>query len=119
MSDSYVHLVGHVGRDADYTPNITGKVEFSMATNRRVKNQETGAYDDAPTWWRISVWGKEAEWAKTVATRGKKVLVHGECYLREYEHNGKPRASLEVNARRVKPLDKRDAAPESADPIPF
>ena len=44
-----VILIGHLGRDAEtkFTPNGVAVTRFSVATNRRWKDQQTGEWKDA------------------------------------------------------------------------
>ena len=43
-----VILLGHLGKDAEtkFTPNGTARTTFSLATNRRWKDQATGEWKD-------------------------------------------------------------------------
>ncbi|MCB8969062.1 MAG: single-stranded DNA-binding protein [Chloroflexota bacterium] len=72
-------LVGNLGRDPEmrYMPDGTAVTSFSMATNRRWTDRASGQPVDETTWFRVSVWGRQAETANQYLSRGRKVLVEG------------------------------------------
>jgi single-strand DNA-binding protein len=82
---------------------------FSVACNRRWNDRATGEQQEEVTWYRISVWGRQAEAANQYLSRGRQVLVEGR--LRPDPKTGGPRlwtrndgsvgASFEVVADRV------------------
>ena len=78
-------LIGHLGNTPDtrYTAKGDPVTSFSVATSRRYG--ET----DETTWFRVSVWGKQAESCNQYLHKGSKVLVEGR--LRPDE-NGNPKA---------------------------
>ena len=72
-------VVGNVGRDPEmrYMADGTAVTNFSIATNRRWNDRQTGQPVDETTWFRVSVWGRRAEVANQYLTKGSKVLVEG------------------------------------------
>ncbi|GAB4282229.1 MAG: single-stranded DNA-binding protein [Candidatus Promineifilaceae bacterium] len=111
-------LIGNLGRDPEmrYMPDGTAVTSFSIATNRRWTDRSTGQPVDETTWFRISVWGRQAETTNQYLSRGKKVLVEGT--LTPDRNTGGPRlwtaqdgtvrASFEVRADTVRFLSGRD-----------
>lgn len=109
-------IVGNLGRDPEmrYTPSGQAVTNFSMATNRRYTDSN-GQQVDETTWFRISVWGNQAEAVNQYLQQGSRVLVEG--ILRPDPETGGPRiwtrndgtpgASFEVTARRVVFLSTR------------
>ncbi len=111
-------LVGNLGRDPEmrYTPNGTPVTSFSVATNRKYTASD-GQLRDETLWFRISVWGKQAETCNQYLGKGQKVLVEGTLIGDEnggpriwVGQDGKPRASFEVRAQTVRFLSRRDEA---------
>src|SRR5512143_2396519 len=109
-------LVGNLGRDPEmrYTPNGTPVTSFSVATNRKYTASD-GQIKDETLWFRISVWGKQAETCNQYLTKGQKVLVEGSLVGDESGgpriwtgQDGKPRASFEVRAQTVRFLGRRE-----------
>jgi len=69
-------LVGNLGRDPEmrYTPNGAAVTSFSVATSRRYAAAD-GTMKEETTWFRVSVWGKQAEACNQYLSKGAKVLV--------------------------------------------
>ncbi len=100
MSFNKIILVGNLGRDPElrYTAQGTPVCSFSMATNERRKDK-TGEMQDQTTWFRVTLWGRQAETASQYLTKGRPVYIEGRLRVEEYtDRDGKPRHSLEVNA---------------------
>lgn len=100
MSFNKVILVGNLGRDPElrYTPQGTPVCSFSMATNEKRKDK-TGEMQDQTTWFRITLWGRQAETASQYLTKGRPVYIEGRLRVEEWtDRDGKPRHTLEVHA---------------------
>ena len=99
MSFNKVILVGNLGRDPElrYTPQGTPVCSFSLATNERRRDPKTGENNDVTTWFRVTLWRRQAEVASQYLTRGKPVYIEGRLRVEEYtDRDGKLRHSLEV-----------------------
>lgn len=106
-----VFLNGNLGGDPElrYTPGGVPVTNFSMATNEYWTDQE-GQRQERTTWWRITVWGKQAETVNEQLRKGIQVFVEGRMDPDPETGNprlwtgrdGQARASYEVVARRVK-----------------
>ena len=139
MSFNKVILVGNLGRDPElrYTPQGTPVCSFSMATNERRKDK-TGEMQDHTTWFRVTLWGRQAETASQYLTKGRPVYIEGRLRVEEWtDRDGKQRHTLEVHATDMQfigggrgaeepPMEKAasaGAATEHAEPaeddIPF
>jgi single-strand DNA-binding protein len=100
MSFNKVILVGNLGRDPElrYTPQGTPVCSFTMATNERRKDK-TGEMQDQTTWFRVTLWGRQAETAAQYLTKGRPVYIEGRLRVEEWtDRDGKPRHTLEVSA---------------------
>ena len=66
-------IVGNLGNDPEmkYLPNGTAVTSFSVATSRKWNDTEE------TTWFRVSVWGKQAETCNQYLAKGRKVLIEG------------------------------------------
>ena len=101
MSFNKIILVGNLGRDPElrYTPQGTPVCSFSLATNEKRKDKNTGENNDITTWFRVTLWGRQAETASQYLSRGRPVYIEGRLRVEEYvDRDGKPRQSLEVTA---------------------
>jgi single-strand DNA-binding protein len=69
-----------------------------MATTERRKDR-SGESQDITTWFKVTLWGRQAETASQYLVKGKAVYIEGRLRVEEYtDREGKPRQSLEVNA---------------------
>ena len=97
-----VILIGHLGRDAEtkFTPGGAAVTRFSVATNRRWKDQQSGEWKDETDWTNVVLW--KAENLANYLTKGKQVYVEGRIQTRSYEDkDGKKVYSTEVIAEEV------------------
>ena|SRR2546423_14051332 len=100
MSFNKVILVGNLGRDPElrYTPQGTPVCSFTMATNERRKDR-AGETQDLTTWFKVTLWGRQAETASQYLTKGKPVYIEGRLRVEEWtDRDGRQRYTLEVNA---------------------
>jgi len=107
MSFNKIIVIGNLGRDPEmrFTPQGTPVCSFTMASNERRKDK-AGEPQDVTTWFRVTVWGKQAETASKYLTKGRQVYVEGRLHVEEWtDRDGKPRHTLEVNATDVRFLD--------------
>ena len=114
----------HLGQDPEmrYMPDGTAVANFSVASNRRWTDNATGQPRDETTWFRVSVWRKQAETVNQYLSTGSKVLIEGR--LRPDPASGNPRtftrhdgtvgASYEVTADVVRFLSSREENGSSA-----
>lgn len=101
-------LIGHLGKDPEmkYLPSGEGVATFSLATSRKVKEEEI------TTWWRCTVWGKPADVVQQYVTKGDPIQVSGEPMLRPYtDRDGVGRVSLELTVHRFTLLGSRKDTP--------
>jgi single-strand DNA-binding protein len=97
-----VILIGHLGRDAEtaFTASQTAVTKFSVATNRRWKDQQTGDWKEETNWTNIVLWRSEN--LAQYLTKGKQVYVEGRIQTRSYEDkDGKKVYATEVVAEDV------------------
>src|ERR1700730_9799476 len=134
MSFNKITLVGNLGRDPElrYTPQGTPVCSFSLATNERRKDRNTGETNDITPCFRVTLWGRQAETASQYLTRGRPVYIEGRLRVEEWtDRDGKPRHTLEVHATDMQfigggrgegapPMEKAAAAaggpPEHSEP---
>ncbi|HEX8141002.1 MAG TPA: single-stranded DNA-binding protein [Pyrinomonadaceae bacterium] len=112
MSFNKIIVVGNLGRDPEmrYTPQGTPVCTFSLASNERRKTS-AGEQQDITTWFRVTVWGKQAETVSKYLSKGRSVYVEGRLHVEEWtDKEGKPRHTLEVNASDVHFIDGANAA---------
>jgi len=107
-------VVGNLGRDPEmrYTPSGQAVTNFSIASTRRYSDR-SGEQREETIWFRVSVWGKQAESCNQYLSRGRQVLVEGRL---NPDDNGNPRtfqrqdgstgSSFEITAQTVRFLSR-------------
>ena len=131
-------IVGFLGRDPElrYMPSGQAVTNMSAATNRKWTNN-SGEKVDETTWFRVSVWGAQAEACNQYLKQGSKVMVEGR--LRPDPNTGGPilfsrndgtaGANFEITAQFVLFLSSKNESPAQSmadevygvneDDIPF
>lgn len=106
-------VAGNVGKDAEmrYTPAGQAVTSFSVAANRKYTGAN-GEKVEETIWFRVTTWGKTAEFCNQYVKKGAKVLVEGR--LTPDKATGGPKvwtkqdgtagASFEVNAQTIQLL---------------
>jgi single-strand DNA-binding protein len=97
-----VILIGHLGRDAEtrFTPAGIAVTSFSVATNRRWKDQQTGEWKEETDWAKVVLWRQEN--LANYLTKGKQIYVEGRLQTRSYDDkDGKKQYTTEVVADEV------------------
>ncbi|HEX8179725.1 MAG TPA: single-stranded DNA-binding protein [Pyrinomonadaceae bacterium] len=100
MSFNKIILVGNLGRDPElrYTPQGTPVCSFTLATNERRKDR-AGEAQDVTTWFKVTLWGRQAETASQYLAKGRPVYIEGRLRVEEWtDRDGRQRHTLEVNA---------------------
>ena len=141
-----ITIIGRLGRDPEmrYMPSGDPVTSFSVATDRTY-NDKNGQKVKETTWFRISVFGKQAENTNTYLSKGKLVLVEGRLQIdpktggpRVYtRQDGTTASGFEIVANQVRFLSAKseggpegaataetaatstDGGSDDADPIPF
>lgn len=117
-------IVGNLGGDPEmrYTPSGQAVTNFSVATSR--KWTDTGGQQQEETvWFRVSVWGKQAETCNQYLSKGRQVLCEGRLNVDKesggprvwQDQSGKWRASYEMTAFEVRFLGTRGDGGGSGD----
>ncbi len=110
MSYSKTIIVGNLGADAEmrYTPSGAAVSNFRVAVNERWNDRE-GQPQEKTTWFRVALWGKQAEAINQYLVKGKEVLVEGSVEASAYTaQDGTAKAGLELRARDVRLLGGRE-----------
>ena len=119
MSFNKIILVGNLGRDPElrYTPQGTPVCSFSLATNERRKDRSTGENNVVTTWFRITLWGRQAETASQYLPRGRPIYIEGRLRVEEWtDRDGKQRHTLEVHATDMQFIAVADRKSEPTNP---
>ena len=110
MSLCKIQIIGNLGRDPEmrYLPSGRPVTQFSVAVNQSTKNQQTGEWTEETDWFRVSVFGNQAERTAENLRKGGRVFVDGRFRTREWEgQDGSKRTALEITADNVVNLERR------------
>jgi single-strand DNA-binding protein len=97
-----VILVGRLGKDAEtkFTPSGVARTVFTVATDYRWKDKQTGDWKEETDWHNIVLWRSEN--LANYLTKGKQVYVEGRLTSRSYDDkDGNKRYITEVVAEDV------------------
>jgi len=92
-----INLIGHCGPDPklSFLPDGTPILRFSLAVNTGWKDKKVC------TWYRCSLFGRQAEGISKYLNKGKAVVISGEPSLSVYNSdNGKTYTNIEVRVVR-------------------
>lgn len=128
---SKVLVLGNLGTEPElrFTPEGQAVCSFSVASNRKWTGRD-GQPQEQVTWYRVSVWGAQAEACNQYLSKGRQVFIEATLTPdRETggpriwtDNEGRPRASFELRALSVQFLSggQRDGqiAPGRSEPEP-
>lgn len=105
-----ITIVGYLGRDPElrYTPSGTPVCDFSIATTERKGKRDGEDGEEITTWFRVNMWGRQAELANQYLQKGRLVYVEGRLSQREYtDRDGNKRTSLDVHGSDMRFIGSR------------
>lgn len=125
MSHNKIIIIGNLGKDPElrYTPQGKAVCSFTLATNDKRKDK-SGELQNVTTWFRVTLWDKQAEAANKYLTKGRAVYIEGRLRMEEWtDKDGQTRQSLEVQATDMQFIDKGEDAPmtgtQESEDVPF
>jgi len=113
-----VTLVGFLGSDPEVkTVNETQVAKFSLATNKKWKDKNTGEKKEETQWHRIVAWGNLATLCSTYLKKGSKVYIKGEITYRSWEEDDVTKYMTEIKALSVQFLDSKGVEMNTQQPL--
>lgn len=101
LNNNEIRIIGNVGADPVFNSRSkTPVTNLNVAVTDRKKDGDRWVSGDT-TWFRVTVWGREAETVAETIQKGDRVVVIGSIKLSTYEREGQERSSLEINAETV------------------
>lgn len=111
-----VILLGRLGKDAEtkFTPSGVARSNFTLATNRRWKDQQSGEWKEETDWHNIILWRSEN--LANYLLKGKQVYVEGRLQTRSWEDkDGQKKYMTEVVADDLILLGSREGGSQGGD----
>jgi single-strand DNA-binding protein len=112
MNINRVVLTGNLTRDPEVrsTPNGLAICKLGIACNTRKKNSSTGTWEEKPNFFRVTVFGAQAENCGQYLKKGRPVAIDGRLEWSSWESEGQKRESVDIIADSVQFLGGRDDA---------
>jgi single-strand DNA-binding protein len=112
MNINRVVLTGNLTRDPEVrsTPNGLAICKLGIACNTRKRNNATGEWEEKPNFFRVTVFGKQAEHCGSYLRKGRPVAIDGRLEWSQWENEGQKRESIDIIADSVQFLGGRDDA---------
>lgn len=115
---AHISIVGTVTRDPELKDAGSTKLAtFSVAVNRKVKNEKVASFFDC------KAWGKTAETIAQYVNKGKPIYIQGELIQERWEKDGEQKSKIVVNVNSFTFLpggEKTEAKPKApADPAHY
>ena len=108
MSINRVIISGNLTRDPELRSTASGMpvLGFGVAVNDRRKNQQTGEWEDDPTFIDGTMFGTRAQ------SKGTKVSIEGKLRWSQWERDGQKRSKIEVIVDELEFMSSRGEAGE-------
>jgi single-strand DNA-binding protein len=112
MNINRVVLTGNLTRDPEVRSTSGGLTicKLGIAVNTRRKNNSTGAWEEKPNYFRVTVFGAQAENCGQYLRKGRAVAIDGRLEWSQWENEGQKRESVDIIADTVQFLGGRDDA---------
>lgn len=98
MNINRVAISGNLTRDPDYKVSASGMgiLNFSIASNARQKNSQTGEWEDYANYVDCVKFGSGTDYLSQHIHKGSKVVVEGRLHYSSWERDGQKRSKLEI-----------------------
>ena len=112
MNINRVVLTGNLTRDPEMRSTGGGLTicKLGIAVNTRKKNGATGQWEEKPNYFRVTVFGRQAESCHQYLKKGRAVAIDGRLEWSTWEREGQKRESVDIIADTVQFLGGRDDA---------
>jgi len=116
MSINRVYISGNLTRDPEMRNCANGStvIGFGVAVNDRVKNQQTGQWEDRPNFIDCTMFGNRASSLQQYLHKGDKVAIEGHLRWSQWERNGEKRSKLEVIVDEIELMSQRQQQAQAA-----
>ena len=122
MGINKVFLSGNLTRDPELRATASGTqvLEFGLAVNERVRNQQTDVWEERANFFSCIVFGRRAEALSRYLAKGAKVSIEGLLRYSSWERDGVKRSKVEVIVDELEFMSPYAAAgePAAADSLP-
>jgi single-strand DNA-binding protein len=112
MNINRVVLTGNLTRDPELRSTGGGLsiCKLGIACNTRKKNSNTGQWEEKANFFRVTVFGAQAENCHQYLRKGRPVAIDGRLEWSQWENDGQKRESVDIIADSVQFLGGREDA---------
>lgn len=112
MSINKVIVSGNLTRDPELrqTASGTAVLGFSIAVNDRVKNPQTGEWENRPNFIDCTMWGSRAEAVSKYLVKGGKIAIEGHLRQNVWEKDGQKRTKIEIIVNELELMSRSEVA---------
>jgi single-strand DNA-binding protein len=112
MNINRVVLTGNLTRDPEMSATGGGLsiCKLGVAVNTRKKDSSTGNWEEKPNYFRVTVFGRQAESCGQYLKKGRPVAIDGRLEWSQWERDGQKRESIDIIADTVQFLGGREDA---------
>ena len=112
MNINRVVLTGNLTRDPEHrtTPGGLSICKLGVACNTRRKNGSTGDWEEKANFFRVTIFGRQADSCAQYLKKGRPVAIDGRLEWSTWETDGQKRESIDIIADSVQFLGGRDDA---------
>jgi single-strand DNA-binding protein len=98
-----VVLTGNLTREPELRSTGGGLAvcKLGLAVNTRRKNGQTGQWEEKPNFFRVTVFGAQAENCQKYLSKGRPVAIDGRLEWSQYEREGQKIESIDIIADSV------------------
>lgn len=118
MGINKVFLSGNLTRDPELRATASGTqvLEFGLAVNERVRNQQADAWEERANFFSCIVFGRRAEALSRYLAKGAKVSIEGSLRYSVWERDGARRSKVEVIVSELEFTSNAEPGVEAAEP---
>lgn len=111
MSINNVAISGNIGREPELRISASGMavMRFNVAVSDRVRNQQTGEWEDRANWVGVVMFGQRAQSLRPYLSKGSKVAIQGRLRYSSWETDGGKRSSLGVVVDQIELMSQSKA----------
>lgn len=104
-----VILTGNLTKDMEVRTTQSGASvgSFGIAVNEKVKNSQTGEWENYANFFNCTVFGKRADALVPYLKKGKKIGLRGHLHYSAWEENGSKRSAVQVNVDEIELLGSK------------
>ena len=118
MSINKAIISGNLTRDPETRATAGGMtvLNFGVAVNERIKNKQSGEWEDRPNFIDCVMFGTRAEAVSRFISKGTKVTIEGKLRWSQWETDGQKRSKIEIVVDEIEFMSRQKDGYQQAQP---